>query len=113
MIRARFMVVEHASARGVAERWKYHYCDKAGAWKPLMGASSSLIYDKLVALGDAPDIAEVADVIGNKSWSYLRCTSCGAEVAHLVRFTESWDTEVRLCRTCISEAAVVAQELPA
>lgn len=61
--------------------------------------------DNGISLGHVPDIAKVAEIIGNKSWSYVRCEGCGYEVEEAVSIGE-YDAK-SYCKTCIEEAKTI------
>lgn len=99
-MRAKFVSIEHATARGVADRWRSQY-ERNGVW--IAGPRpSERVYTDLCSLGDIPDIAVVATIIGNKSWSYLSCNGCRDYVERAVRIGSD-DGEI-YCSTCIVEA---------
>lgn len=77
---SRTIRIEYASGRGVAARWRSQYSEN-GAWRDVfVGGKSATVYERLCALGDNPPIDKVAEVIGNKSWSYLLCLQCNEHV---------------------------------
>lgn len=91
-----------ASGRGVAERWLSQYRNKCdGRWPRIVSGSAEEIYNRLLDLGDTPSIKEVADVIGNKSWSYISCDGCGEYVEVAVEIGVEGET---YCRNCIAGA---------
>lgn len=110
-MRARYVCVEHASARGVADRWRAQYeCN--GKWAASLNGNSEVTYNQLCALGKQPDIAKVAEIIGNKSWSYLSCDGCDDHVEAAIRIGENrYDDAKVYCVTCVREAAAVLSEL--
>jgi hypothetical protein len=104
VIRAKYVTVRHATASGVADRWLNSYF-RNDKWIPIARGSSEAVHKALCALGDTPDLAKVADVIGNKSWSYLRCEGCSDYVERAVCLGEAeYDTKT-YCEQCVREAA--------
>ena len=103
--------VEIATGRGVAERWRTQYQHQtAKTWTNTVTGDSGKVYDKLCELGPNPDIAKVAEIIGNKSWSYLYCSGCGDQVERAVSFGSDYsDTPILLCAACISDGAKAIQ----
>ena len=71
---------------------------------------SELVYNSLCDLGLNPDIKAVADIIGNKSWSYIICDGCSASVEAAVILGE-YEAK-KYCRICINEAASVLLSEP-
>lgn len=102
-MRAKYVVIVTASARGVAERWKSQYYDRNGAWITTANGPSDKLYNQLCALGPSPDIEAVATILGNKSWTHLTCGGCSESVMKAVRIGE-YDGKV-YCAECISEAS--------
>lgn len=107
-ILARYVSVLHATGRGAAERWASQYGPE---WRPTSTGPSMDIHAKLCALGPNPSIKDVAEVIGNKSWSYLSCDGCGDDVEKAVQIGSSdYGAEVKkYCLTCLREALSVAE----
>jgi hypothetical protein len=96
--------VEVASGRGVAERWRSQY-QQGGKWTRTVSGDSELVYNKLCDLGQNPDIDAVSEVIGNKGWSYLSCTSCGEYVKRAADLTRTYsDNHTLICRPCLEDA---------
>lgn len=104
-IRAKYVDVRIASGRGVAARWESQYRED-GKWKKTpIGVKlrdSEQVYSSLCELGDNPLIDKVAEIIGNKSWSYISCDGCTDYVERAVAIGE-YDPKA-YCETCIKEA---------
>ena len=101
--------IEIASARYVAERWRRQY-QHGAEWTTTVKGSSKDTYEKLCALGETPDVEAVAEIIGNKSWSYLRCSGCDDDVTRALRIRSEYMEGVLLCRSCAIEAALAFEE---
>lgn len=99
-MRAKYVSIEVASARGIALRWERERV-RDGKW--LRDADQS-ICERLYALGDAPSISDAADIIGNKSWTYLSCAGCSEYVERAVRLGGEYEDGKFYCHTCINEA---------
>jgi len=108
-MRPKYVSIIKASGRGVAERWRTRYQKKDG-WTKTASGDSKDVYDKLCDLGHVPDIAKVAEIIGNKSWSYIRCEGCSDEVEEAVSIGEH-DAK-SYCKTCIDEAKTALNLYP-
>ncbi len=102
-MRAKHVSIEVASARGVAERWMRQYFQD-GEWIPTGYGSSKDIHKRLCDLGPTPPIDKVAEVIGNKSWSYISCSGCSDYVERAVRIRPEYDEGGTFCLTCVNEA---------
>ncbi len=97
-MRAKYVSIEVASARGIAARWESQRV-RDGKW---LRDGDKDICERLHALGDTPSIKEAADIIGNQSWTYISCDGCNDYVVRGVRLG---DYEGKTyCRTCIEEA---------
>lgn len=103
-MRAKFVSLATSPAKNVAERWRNQYCHN-GKW--LDRTSSCIpeeVYNELCRLGPNPDIAAVAKLIGNKSWSYLSCSSCGEDIERGIILGDYCYETHTYCETCIREA---------
>jgi hypothetical protein len=105
-MRAKYVNLRIASGRGIAERWVSQYRHDGGKWMnaPLSvkGRTSEQVYDALCELGDNPPIDKVAEIIGNKSWSYISCDGCPEYVERAVSIGE-YEPKA-YCETCLREA---------
>ncbi len=96
--------VQVASARGVAERWRAQY-QRDGKWTRTVTGDSEVVYNKMCDLGENPDIAKIADAIGNKSWSYISCAACAEYVTRAADLTPPYtDNAILICRPCLEDA---------
>jgi len=108
-MRAKYVTIVRASARGVAERWHEQY-GRGGEWRNTVSGSSKDTYDRLVALGENPSIADAAKVIGNKSWTYISCNGCNDDVERAVQIGE-YEGKT-FCQVCVREAAAALELEP-
>lgn len=109
-MRAKYVAVQIASARGVAARWAHQYQHPVDGWRSPDNGSAKDIYDQLIALGPNPSIEKVAEIIGNKSWSYITCEGCSDRVERAVAIGE-YEPKA-YCETCIAEAAQALKVAP-
>jgi hypothetical protein len=92
-----------------ASRWKKQYL-RDGVWyAPLSsGASSELIHERLVNLGDRPHPDDVTAIVGNASWSSAPpCDECGMSPGAVVSVGQEPDYESAtacMCLRCLSKA---------
>lgn len=85
-----------ASAKGVADRFAKQYSDgRFPAHQQKIAA--------LVALGDKAEPDDVAEVIGNKSWTHAQCISCRNYVARAIEF-DGGDSPCQVCADCLRAA---------
>jgi hypothetical protein len=110
-VRAKYVSVQVASARGVADRWKAQYQHPKDGWSTTAYGDSKAVYEKLCALGTNPDIEKAAEAIGNKSWSYISCDGCGNYETRAVSIGEYEPKSY--CKTCIQEAFGALNEIGA
>lgn len=92
--------------KDVAEQWRIQHSLGSGA---LFGRDQ-IIYDRLCGLGDDPDPARVADIIGNQTWSNLHCDGCGGFYTTLVGHDVGEYSERAYCRECLDEAQALLKE---
>lgn len=105
--------------RTVAGRWKSLHC-RDGEWSksPVISLAPGRfpshrdkkeIWLKLAELNPETTTAEqVNEIIGNDSWTNLRCDECKKLTTVLLMVGEEPDYEsrtARLCRNCIAKAA--------
>jgi hypothetical protein len=110
-MRAKYVTLRHASAVGVADRYRKSYYDDKNGWRTgMLWGEPEKIYEQLCELGPVPDIAAVAKIIGNKSWSYISCDGCSTEVETVVSIGGEWVEKKGYCSTCIHEAAAILKE---
>jgi hypothetical protein len=107
--RLKYVKVRIASATGIAERWRQQYHHPKDSWILTAFGNPKIIYEKLCALGPAPEVEAAANAIGNKSWSYLSCDGCND---YVLRAVEIGEYEPKIyCKTCIDEASAAFQEI--
>lgn len=99
------------SGRGVAERWRSQYQNKAdGKWTSTVSGPSDAIYAKLCALGPAPDPNAVAEIIGNKGWTHPTCKITHDYLDVGVTFSLEYDEDITLSPDLVFEAARLLAE---
>lgn len=98
-MKSKYVSVQIASARSVADRWASQYQHPVDGWRD-QGRKKT--YDDIAALGENPAIDSVAEIIGNKSWSHIYCDGCGSYVERAVSIGE-YEPKA-YCKTCIDEA---------
>lgn len=95
------LITRQSRAAKAAEAWAAQY--RNGRKKD--------IHDALLALGESPSPDDVNQVIGNGSWTDLKCDECGCSVERVVMVGEEPDYEsstAQLCPSCLSVAAGLA-----
>lgn len=108
-MRAKYVTIVKASGSGVADRWARQYQRENGTWIDTELAKSQAIHQKLCALGDNPKPRDVADIIGNKSWSFISCDGCSDYVEVAVEIGQH-ETHT-FCATCIDEASAILSKV--
>lgn len=91
-----FLITKRYLIQRVAERWKKNYPDLVESWP---GTKLSLL--KLLDVNTATE-KQVADIIGNDSWTKIRCDECRKDVP--VAVVMGNPDSKRLCRTCLKKA---------
>ena len=101
----RDVLVRTAGGHGVADRWQSQYQHPVDGWRRTARGPAKEVYERLCDLGPTPSAAATAEVIGNKSWSYLTCSGCNEYVERAVQFTGGYsEGETLLCAPCIELA---------
>lgn len=103
------LVTRRAEIRTVAARWKEQY-HPGERWGECLGGAQE-IHRKLLALDPETATREQVDaIIGNASWTEIRCTGCQRDVDAAVELGELPDYEsatIVLCAGCLSLAVTV------
>lgn len=102
MSRLKYVRIRHAAQSGVAERWRSQYQHPKDGWTNTASGNSGVIYSKLCELGQNPTPQQVADIIGNKSWSFVCCDGCSEYIEKAVEIGE-YEPKA-YCETCLREA---------
>ena len=101
----RDVLIRTADGHGVADRWQSQYQHPVDGWRRTAHGPAKEVYERLCDLGQTPSAAATAEVIGNKSWSYLTCDGCSEYVERAVEFTDSGsERNPLLCAPCIELA---------
>ena len=109
-----FLMTERDRVRDVAELWRKtyqrngafpkqddRYIDKGAAYASLLGLDL-----------ETCSAADVEAIIGNRSWTSLRCDACAADVAAVIIVGQAPDLEsnsVSRCVACLREAAALVE----
>lgn len=95
-----------ALAATAALRWRAAYLRGDVWYSPKMKD----LYDRLVALGAAPNPADVNAAIGNDSWTRMPCSETGCDEVAAVEVGQEPDYESRtayLCADCLRRAVAM------
>jgi len=91
----------------VAGRHRFQYAHRMHT--PLFDGKLPVdIQAQLVALGPTPTKADVDRVMGNESWTRLRCNGCGQDVDAAAFITD----DDLACRACLTRALSLFPETP-
>lgn len=85
----------------IASTWKQQYCFQ-GVWE--YGHDKKEIYDKLVALGDDKTEKQITEIIGNPSWTDLKCDECDKKVDSVKIFGDGYESSVYVCLKCLKKS---------
>lgn len=90
-------------AREAAKKWKFQYKDSnANEWRNRNGHDREKTYRQLVELGTSPDPDAVDEIIGNPTWTDVKCDQCGAYVDMVVQVGQEPDYDSATCELCVS-----------
>lgn len=95
--------------RGVPDRWYENYPDDKRVLSG--GRTAGSIRDKLEDLDvDIASVEDVAAIIGNSSWTELKCDACESDRDAVVSIPREYEVPLSICGEC---AAGVAEMLAA
>lgn len=95
------LITRKVLADKASGRWLKTYFRK-GEW--VYGFDKEVIYCNLKALGDNPTPEDVDRVIGNSSWTSIKCDECGKYVEEVIQVGEEPDYEsctANICKPCL------------
>jgi hypothetical protein len=105
------LITKRTKIRDVPGRYRRMYWREDHGWQevrkgrglPVM--SSELVYDRLKHL-DVETCSEedIAGIIGNDSWTMIRCDECGRSVERAVVFGSGREGCSLVCHDCIAKA---------
>lgn len=102
------LITEQLKIKTVAERWRDQYLDKSSRkWKPCKNTTGEFIYQKLLELPESVTVEDVVKIIGNNSWTVIRCHECKQEVKAAIWLGEAlgWESNSALiCLECLQKA---------
>ena len=101
---SQFTIIVAPHPAGVAARWRRQYADY---WKGQghLKMDPRVIYDRLVALGDTATKDQVVNIIGNESWTSVRCNSCAGYFERVVGLSQTGlGTDFEICLECLRQA---------
>lgn len=103
------LITQRELIRGVAAKWREQYAPN-GKWLSVGAAFDKReVYERLRELDGETVAAEQVDgIIGNGSWTSLRCDDCDVSVGAVVEVGQPPDYEsatARLCEACARKAA--------
>lgn len=84
----------------ICPTWKQQYCI-SGKW--VYGHDKEVKYYKLLNLGDKKTEENIAEVIGNKSWTRLECSECGEDSNSVITMSVE-EYGMYLCKSCLRKA---------
>lgn len=99
-------VTLRAKCAGVAQKWREQYFVNK-CWGTTQRGSSRDVYEKLIELGPSPTSVQIADVIGNDSWTHVRCDECEQPQERVIRLGQRPDYDVStiyICDECLNRA---------
>ncbi len=102
-------LVTRNDIRDQAVRLKEHWARASPDWRGSNGRTHQQAADAIKALGDDPDLGDVAEIAENTSFR-LECNECGMDADALVEFTRETMDEVdsvQLCLDCLKKAVTL------
>jgi hypothetical protein len=102
MERVPSIITRRSVILNVPVRWRAQY--------PKERADTTAALEKLDLATCSRDAVD--DIIGNKSWTELRCGVCENDRDRLVRVPKEYDEATLICRECAEGVLFVCQSLP-
>lgn len=96
-----YKITRQERANSAAKRWLIH---RSRTEDMLEKEHTTLIYKKLLGLGEIPNPDGVDNIMGNTSWTRLRCGRCNRYVEAIMSSTAEYSevsNSVRCCLDCI------------
>lgn len=112
------IITQRQLIRNVANRWREQYfkLDDSLDDIPVNGKSKRQIQTELDSLDkEIATAQDINNIIGNGSWTRLRCDECGQEVETVLRVGEEPDYESQtacLCVSCVHAAQTIVTSPP-
>lgn len=98
------LLTERDMIRSVARRWRYQY-SKLHNGMPIHPFKLGMLSDLEALNVETCTADDVKDVIGNYSWTELRCEECGNHVKSVVIIGGSLGSKsIYLCLECVAAA---------
>ena len=104
-----YIITKKELIKTVAERWKKAYFINS-KWE--YGADKKEIYNNLIEKKPKTEL-EVANIIGNNSWTDNVCNECGKQKEKIIVIGEPEDYESKtayVCEECLNEALKLLNE---
>lgn len=94
------IITRQELANRAANTWKGQYLEKDG-WRTNLKGPTELVYNSIIQLGDNPNPDEVDKIIGNGSWTRVKCDECQQDQNAAI-ITGTDEASIYLCKSCIS-----------
>lgn len=95
--------------KNVCERWDHTYRDRFVAWPEKLK-----IYTELVNLYEdeknMPSREEVNIIIGNNTWTELKCMECNIDVEKLIYLDNGYERFYYICFDCLKKATLLGHK---
>lgn len=107
------LITRYQKAAKVEALWYQQYSRNTNTWHnpatwpDAKGQTGREIHEGLVALGSFPSPEDVNKVVGNTSWTDIRCDECSKSVEQVVQLGEDPDYEsstAYICIPCLKKA---------
>lgn len=100
------LITQRMKIRGVAEAWRRQYGNAGGLHPGVRERLDALDKENATA-------TDVSAIIGNSSWTDIRCNECGTYVERAVQVGEppDWESATALiCERCARSALTLISE---
>lgn len=99
------LITTRDNIKRVTTRWYHNYKSQIKGEVPSLGGlDKKEVYEKLKKLNlETCSASDVDKIIGNTSWTRIKCDGCEKETQLAVIF-EHWEDTTTVCNNCIAKA---------
>ena len=102
MIKFQELIIQRDLIKTVAERWKAQYAPSEN-WNIQYGEGKRVVYERLLELDTNNCTAEdVIRIIGNTSWTMIRCDHCYPQDRDKAKCYIRFDNHRCMCNVCLA-----------
>lgn len=96
------LITKQTTIDTIADRWRRQYTNYSSSHPLSCGETVGSIHEKLKALNSSATESDIAAIVGNSSWTRLKCFRCEQEVNELASISDD-ENSLQICRECFNE----------